>query len=297
RARDAAETARVALESRVLDLQARLDDRALAVSELEHVRTALQRELAAVSDRHRGDVDDHDRTIDGVRATYHAELEETTRELEATKKDHMGLREAYIALDSSLALKTQELDRANEDAVDSRKELMRVMAKLEEIAPAYERARDAAKALEARMESASHERDSAVAKAAEAKALYDETRLVKEKLEARLDEVQNKYIEASQGRQTAEKAALQLEDKVRSARARLDEINDDQASAEDRVARLDAVVADAHLALDKEREANTILTKDKIALERQLKELKLRIVGLETEALAFHAKGSKRFQP
>ncbi|KAJ2103869.1 class II myosin, partial [Coemansia sp. RSA 922] len=297
RARDAAEAARLALESRVLDLQARLDDSALAVDELEHVRAALQRELGAVSDRHRGDVDDQDRAIDGMRATYQKELEDTTRELEATKKDHIDLREAYISLDSSLALKTQELDRANEDAADAKKELMRVMAKLEEIAPAYERARDAAKALEARMETAKHERDSAVAKAAEAKALYDEMRSVKEKLETRLDEVQNKYIEASQGRQTAEKAALQLEDKVRSARARLEEINDDQSSAEERVARLDAVVADAHLALDKEREANTILTKDKNALERQLKEMKLRIVNLETEALAHHVKGTKRFQP
>ncbi|KAJ2864287.1 class II myosin [Coemansia aciculifera] len=296
-ARDSAEAARVALESRVLDLQARLDDSALAVDELEHVRAALQRELGAVSDRHRGDVDDQDRAIDGLRATYQKELEDTTRELEATKKDHIDLREAYISLDSSLALKTQELDRANEDAADAKKELMRVMAKLEEIAPAYERARDAAKALEARMETAKHERDSAVAKAAEAKALHDEMRTVKEKLETRLDEVQNKYIEASQGRQTAEKAALQLEDKVRSARARLEEINDDQTSAEDRVARLDAVVADAHLALDKEREANTILTKDKNALERQLKEMKLRIVNLETEALAHHVKGTKRFQP
>ncbi|KAJ2262172.1 class II myosin [Coemansia sp. RSA 376] len=297
RARDAAEAARLALESRVLDLQARLDDSALAVDELEHVRAALQRELGAVSDRHRGDVDDQDRAIDGMRATYQKELEDTTRELEATKKDHIDLREAYISLDSSLALKTQELDRANEDAADAKKELMRVMAKLEEIAPAYERARDAAKALEARMETAKHERDSAVAKAAEAKALYDEMRSVKEKLETRLDEVQNKYIEASQGRQTAEKAALQLEDKVRSARARLEEINDDQSSAEERVARLDAVVADAHLALDKEREANTILTKDKNVLERQLKEMKLRIVNLETEALAHHVKGTKRFQP
>ncbi|KAJ2449543.1 class II myosin, partial [Coemansia sp. RSA 2424] len=297
RARDSADAARVALDARVLELQARLDDSALVVDELEHVRTALQRELGAVSDRHRGDVDDHDRAIDGLRATYQRELEDTTRELEATKKDHIDLREAYISLDSSLALKTQELDRANEDAADAKKELMRVMAKLEEIAPAYERARDAAKALEARMETAKHERDSAVATAAEAKALYEETRSVKAKLEARLDEVQNKYIEASQGRQTAEKAALQLEDKVRSARARLEEINDDQTSAEDRVARLDAVVADAHLALDKEREANTILTKDKNALERQLKELKLRIVSLETEALAHQVKGSKRFQP
>ncbi|KAJ1889629.1 class II myosin, partial [Kickxella alabastrina] len=215
----------------------------------------------------------------------------------ATKKDHIDLREAYINLDSSLALKSQELDRANEEAADARKELQRVMAKLEEIAPAYEAARDAAKALEAELETARHGHDSAVAKAAEATVILEEIRLVKEKLETRLDEVQNKYIEASQGRQTAEKAALQLEDDVRSARAKLEEINDDHTSAEDRVSRLDAVIADAHLALDKEREANTILTKDKNALEKHLKDLKLRIVKLETEAVAVQAKGNKRLHP
>ncbi|KAJ1644397.1 class II myosin [Coemansia asiatica] len=297
RARDVAETSVHTLEGQVLELQSKLDDSAMAVAELQHVRDGLQRELSAISDRHRGDYDQHDRVLDELRGTYQRELEDTTQELEAIKKDHIDLREAYINLDSSLALKTQELDRANEEASDARKELTRVMAKLEEIVPAYEAARDAAKSLEDELEKARHERESAVARAAEAKMLYEETRAIKEKLEARLDEVQNKYIEASQGRQTAEKAALQLEDEVRSARAKLAEINDDQSSAEDRVARLDAVVADAHLALDKEREANTILTKDKNSLEKQVKELKLRIVKLETDAVASQVKDIKRHSP
>ncbi|KAJ2599121.1 class II myosin [Coemansia sp. RSA 1721] len=297
RARDDAETSVHTLEGQVLELQSKLDDGIMTIAELQHVRDGLQRELNAISDRHRGDYDQHDRVLDELRGTYQRELEDTTQELEAIKKDHIDLREAYINLDSSLALKTQELDRANEEAADARKELMRVMTKLEEIVPAYEAARDAAKSLEDELEKARHERESAVTRAAEAKVLYEETRAVKEKLETRLDEVQNKYIEASQGRQTAEKAALQLEDEVRSARAKLAEINDDQSSAEDRVARLDAVVADAHLALDKEREANTILTKDKNTLEKQVKELKLRIVKLETDAVASQVKDIKRFSP
>ncbi|KAJ1721948.1 class II myosin [Coemansia erecta] len=297
RARDAAEASVHVLEGQLLELQARLDDSLLAVAEHQHVRDGLQRELGAIADRHRGDYDVHGRALDELRGTYHRELEDTTRELEAIKKDHVDLREAYIALDSSLALRTQELDRAAEEAADARKELLRVMAKLEELVPAYEAARDAAKALEAELDTARHDRASAAARAAEARALLDETRAAKEKLELRLDEVQNKYIEASQGRQTAEKAALQLEDDVRSARAKLAEINDDQASAEDRVARLDAVVADVHLALDKEREANTILTKDKNTLEKQLKELRLRIVKLETEAVAEQVSGGKRASP
>ncbi|KAJ2783688.1 class II myosin [Coemansia interrupta] len=296
-ARDAAEASVHALEAQLLDLQSRLDDSLLAAAEHQHVRDGLQRELAMLSDRHRGDYDVHGRALDELRGTYHRELQDTTQELEAIKKDHVALREAYIALDSSLALRTQELDRAAEEAADARKELLRVMAKLEEIVPAYEAARDAAKAREAELDAARHDRESAVARAAEARALLDETRAAKDKLELRLDEVQNKYIEASQGRQTAEKAALQLEDDLRSARAKLAEINDDQSSAEDRVARLDAVVADVHLALDKEREANTILTKDKNALESQLKELRLRIVKLETEAVAEQVSGVKRASP
>ncbi|KAJ2766747.1 class II myosin, partial [Coemansia nantahalensis] len=116
-------------------------------------------------------------------------------------------------------------------------------------------------------------------------------------LEARLDEVQSRYIEASQGRQTAEKAALQLEDEIRSARARLAEIDDDQTCVDDRVARLDAIVADAHLALDKEREANTLLTKEKNSLEKQLKDLRLCVVKLETDAAASRVGGSPSLRP
>ncbi|KAJ1771670.1 class II myosin [Coemansia sp. RSA 1843] len=296
KARDAAEDNVHKLEAQVLELQSKLDDGALTVAELERIRDGLQNEFSAISDRHRGDYDAHDRVLGELRGTYQKELEETTAELETIKKDHIGLREAYINLDSSLAIKSQELDRANEDAADAKKELARVMAKLEEIAPAYEVARDTAKALEAKLETARHERDSSVSRAAEAKALLDEVRAAKEKLESRLDEAQNKYIEASQGRQTAEKAALQLEDELRSARAKLDEINDDQTSSDERVARLDAVIADAHLALDKEREANTILTKEKNNLEKMLKELKLRVVKLETDAAETQVRGSKHFQ-
>ncbi|KAJ2511229.1 class II myosin [Coemansia sp. RSA 1939] len=296
RAQDAAEDNLHKLEAKVLGLQSKLDDSALAVAELELIRDGLHSEFSAISDRHRGDYDAHDRVLEELRGTYQKELEETTAELETIKKDHIGLREAYINLDSSLAIKSQELDRANEDAADAKKELARVMTKLEEIAPAYEMARDTAKALEATLETAKHERDSAVSKAAEAKALLDEVRSAKEKLEFRIDEAQNKYIEASQGRQAAEKAALQLEDELRSARSKLDEINDDQSSADERVARLDAVIADAHLALDKEREANTILTKEKNNLEKLLKELKLRVVKLETDVAETQVRGSKHFR-
>ncbi|KAI9470190.1 hypothetical protein BX667DRAFT_456601, partial [Coemansia mojavensis] len=49
--------------------------------------------------------------------------------------------------------------------------------------------------------------------------------------------------------------------------------------------------------LDKEREANTILTKDKNDLEKQLKDLRLRIVKLETDAVASQVKGSPSLRP
>ncbi|KAJ1937920.1 class II myosin, partial [Linderina macrospora] len=297
RARNAAEDRVRQMEADALQLQARIDDNAFAIAELEQIRDGLQQELGAVSDRHRGDIDDHDRVMDELRAKYQGELEETTAELENIKKDHIELREAYINLDSDLALKAQDLDRANEEAVEAKRELMRVMAKLEELVPAYEEARDTAKQLEEDLAKAKRDLDSAMIRTSEAESLRDEMRTVKEKVEARLDELQDKYIEASRGRQTAEKAALQLEDEVKSARAKLSEINEDQTSAEDRVTRLDAVVADAHLALDKEREANTLLTKEKNNLEKQIKGLKLRIVELEAEAVAFQAKGNKRFQP
>ncbi|KAJ2160398.1 class II myosin [Coemansia sp. RSA 552] len=296
-ARDEAEEAVHKLEAQALDLQSRLDDAQLSAEELSHVRQGLQSELDAIGTRHRGDYDAHGRVLDELRETYQNELESTTSELENVKRDHIALREAYISLDSSLALRSQELDRANEDAADAKKELQRVMSKLEELAPAYEAARDAAKTRENELESARHERDSAVARAAAATALHDDLRTARDKLETRLDEVQAKYIEASQGRQTAEKAALQLEDDLRSARGHLDEINDNQTSADERVARLDAVIADAHLALDKEREANTFLTKEKNGLEKQLKDLRLRVVRLETDAVESQVKGSPSLQP
>ncbi|KAJ1858750.1 class II myosin [Coemansia sp. RSA 1822] len=296
-ARDAAEETVRTLEAQILDLQSRLDDATLTSAELEHIRDGLKHELGAIGSRHRGDYDAHGRVLDELRDKYQTELESTTSELEHVKRDHIALREAYITLDSSLAMRSQELDRANEETADARKELQRVMSKLEELAPAYEAARDAAKAREGELESARHERDSAVARSAAATALHDDLRAARDKLETRLDEVQAKYIEASQGRQTAEKAALQLEDDLRSARSRLAEIDDDQTSADERVARLDAVIADAHLALDKEREANTFLTKEKNTLEKQLKDLRLRVVKLETDAVASQVKGSPSLHP
>ncbi|KAJ1765724.1 class II myosin [Coemansia sp. RSA 1752] len=295
--RDAAEETVRTLEAQMLDLQSRLDDATLTSAELEHIRDGLKHELGAIGSRHRGDYDAHGRVLDELRDKYQTELESTTSELEHVKRDHIALREAYINLDSSLAMRSQELDRANEETADAKKELQRVMSKLEELAPAYEAARDAAKAREGELESARHERDSAVARSAAATALHDDLRAARDKLETRLDEVQAKYIEASQGRQTAEKAALQLEDDLRSARSRLSEIDDDQTSADERVARLDAVIADAHLALDKEREANTFLTKEKNTLEKQLKDLRLRVVKLETDAVASQVKGSPSLHP
>lgn len=292
--RDAAERARAELERQTLQLQSKLDDSALRIDELEHVRSGLEAELSEATDRNLDGTDNHGEAINELRGTYHRQLADATKELDAIKRNHVELREAYIGLDSSLALKSQELDRATEDASEARKELSRVMSKLEELVPAYERARDAAKSLEDKLEAVSHDRDSAAAKAIESNALMDEMRRAKDKLERRLDETQNKYIEASKGRQTAEKAALQLEDELLSVKAKLSEIDDDQITAEDRASRLDAVVADAHLALDREREANTVLTKEKNSLQRQVNDLRLRVASLETDAVASLANGAAR---
>ncbi|PVU97471.1 hypothetical protein BB559_002021 [Furculomyces boomerangus] len=296
KARDLAEAELQESKQRVLELENQIESLSMELAESKTVQEHLIKEIDAVTEKHKLDVSDHDSILENLRSKYGLELDNLSKDLDSTNQDYLALREAYISLDSTVVAKTKELEKIEMQNKELSKELSHAISKLEEIAPAYENARDAAKASESQVGSLKLEMDSLQLRSDALESAYNELVLTKEKLESRIDEVQSKYIEASNSRQTAEKAALQLEDELKGVKSKLSEVNELVSNLEKRSLALEAVALDSQAALEREREANTILTKQNNSLERSLKDSRHQIIDYEAQLMQTASRESKRFK-
>ncbi|OMJ19992.1 Myosin type-2 heavy chain 1 [Smittium culicis] len=295
-ARDVAESGLKDISKRLIDLESQLDISNTQIIESQKVNERLLDEIKEISERHKLDINDHDSAIDKLREKYQGEIESLSRELDSTNQDYLALREAYISLDSSFVSKTAEIENYKLQKKELSKELALTISKLEELAPAYEKARDAAKSSETYISSINLELDSLKLRSEALESSHKELLNTKEKLESRLDDVQSKYVESSNARQTAEKAALQLEDELKSVNIKFAEVKEMISDSEKRSKTLEAIVSDSQKALEKEREANTMLNKENKSLEKALKESRHKIIDYETQLLQNSSRESKRFK-
>ncbi|OLY83524.1 Myosin-11 [Smittium mucronatum] len=294
--RNAAEAELKEASKKLIEIESQLKNSNTQILESQKVNERLLEEIREISMRHKLDNDDHDSTIDKLREKYQNEIESLSKELDSTNQNYLALREAYISLDTSFVSKTSEIDNLRIQNHDLDKELSLALSKLNELAPAYEKARDAAKSSESYIASINLELDSLKLRSEALESSHKELLSTKEKLEARLDDVQSKYVESSNARQIAEKAALQLEDELKSANNKFSEVSDMISNYEKRNKSLEAIVNDAHKALEKEREANTTLNKKNDQLERNLKESRHLIIDYESKLLQNNSREGKRFK-
>ncbi|KAJ1654513.1 class II myosin [Dispira simplex] len=293
--REAAEGQTRMLEEKVLHLQAKMDEDALVIANLTHVRRRLEEEVQHLTENHEKDLEEQDTTMEAMRAKYQKELEGLTTELEREKAERVTLRERTISLGEQVTELEHRLEGEIKCALAFQREKERLEDKWNQLQGGYTETRASHSAVRERAALLSEQVRDLTARLEGAQAQQDLSDKTCRHLEQRLEELEAKYGDTTKQCQHLEKSVSTYETETKQLREQLEEERDISETAISKLNKVEELLKEHQDELNRERQTNTELTKAKIQLEKQIKSLNLRLLDLETCSMADISRGSKRF--
>ncbi|KAF8154672.1 class II myosin [Crassisporium funariophilum] len=273
-----------AAEKRIRSLETELDKEGRESSETTVLRQRLAEELEDEREQHQKDLSERDFTIDQTRKKYQAELAQLSEELQSQRDGLSRLREDNRKLRSDY----DELQLRYDDEIYNsggwKKEKERMETKIGDLVKAYEVSSGAQSEQQSQivaLHSQVRELRGVLDDAEADRSLLQKARRA---LQAELETIKIDHVDTNKMSSDREFQSLQLrkQDLERS----LEEQEDRVASANDRMKKVEAFANDCQIELGKVRVENSELDKLNANLEKQIKELNVRIVDLETKSYA-----------
>ncbi|KAF8754802.1 TRAFAC class myosin-kinesin ATPase superfamily Myosin family [Rhizoctonia solani] len=249
-------------EQHIHDLEAKLEDENREVSNMELLQQRLAEAMEDERDQYQKDLQERDFAIDQTRKKYQAELAQLSEELQYQRDAMSRLREENRKTRSEL----DDLQLRYDDEVYSggtwKKDKERYETKIGDLAAAYESATNA-----------QTEQQTQIV------ALLSQVR----ELRAVLDEAEaDQHMDANKF--SSDRMMQELHLKNQELRGALEEQTDRVGLATQRLKKAEGYANESQSELKKVREENSSLDRLNASLEKQVKELNLRLVDLETQA-------------
>lgn len=286
-------------DKQIRDLKGKLSDGGRETSETDLLRQHLVEELEDARERHQKDLTDRDFTIDQTRKKYQAELAQLSEELQSQRDNLSRLREENRKLRSDYDELHLRLDDEVYNSGGWKKEKERMETKIRDLEKAYE-ASTGGQAEQQSQIVALHSQVRelrAVLDDAEAdRALLQKARRA---LQAELETIKFDNTDSSKMSADAEFQRLHLrkQDLERSLEEQEDRVN----NSLNRMKKAESYANDCQMELGKIRVENSELERLNASLEKQIKELNVRIIDLETRSYASPSRlslgGSRKVDP
>ncbi|TFK47329.1 nonmuscle myosin heavy chain b [Heliocybe sulcata] len=271
-------------DERIRELEAHLEDEGRESYDLELLRQRLAEEMEEERKQYQKDLSDRDFATDQTRKKYQTELAQLSEELQAQRDSMSRLREENRRLRSDY----DELQLRYDDEVYSggawKKEKERLETKIGDLSKAYEVATAAQSEQQSQivaLHSQVRELRGVLNDAEADRALLQKARRA---LQAELDAIKMEGMDTGRMSSDTEMQRLQLE-KQDLERA-LEEQQDRAGMAFERMKKAEAHANECQMELGKVRVENSELDKLNATLEKQIKDLNVRVVDLETKSLA-----------
>ncbi|KAF8328237.1 uncharacterized protein EI90DRAFT_1618233 [Cantharellus anzutake] len=277
-------------EGRARDLESRVDNGTRGASETEILRRRLTEQLDDEKERHKKDVAERDVMIDQTRKKYQGELALLSEELQSQRDTISRLRDESRKTRAEL----DQLHLQYDDEVYSsgawKKEKERLESKISDLTSAYESATGVQSEQQSQIVNL-------LSQVRELRGVLDEAEADRTALQKARRNLESRLNDIAQGSSQSDKLssdrvlqALHLE--KQDLRSSLDAQRDRVTLATERLKKAEAHAIDCQSQLNKVRHENAELDRRNANLEKQVKELKLRVVDQETRAYATSPKSS-----
>ncbi|KAK2467941.1 hypothetical protein APHAL10511_000236 [Amanita phalloides] len=269
---------------KVNELNAKIEEETRELSELNELRQRLAEELEDERANHLKDLAERDFTIDQTRKKYQAELAQLSEELQSQRDNISRLREENRKLRSDHDKLQLMYDDEAYNSGGWKKEKERMETKITDLTRAYEASTAAQTEQQSQivaLHSQVRELRSVLDDAEADRALLQKARRA---LQAELETIKLDHVDFSKLSTDQEFQRLQL--KKQDLERSLEEQEDRVANAYDRMKKAEAHANECHIELGRIRVENSELERVNANLEKQIKELNVHIVDLETKSYA-----------
>ncbi|KAF8880496.1 class II myosin [Infundibulicybe gibba] len=273
-----------AAEKKLRNLDAKLEEEGRDSSDMAMLRQRLAEELEDEREQHQKDLAERDFTTDQTRKKYQAELAQLSEELQSQRDSLSRLREDNRKIRSDY----DELQLRYDDEVYNsggwKKEKDRMDTKITDLTKAFEASTAAQTEQQSQivaLHSQVRELRGVLDDAEADRALLQKARRA---LQAELETIKLDHVDTNKMSSDREFQRLQL--KKQDLERSLEEQEDRVTNATDRMKKAEAHANDCQIELGKVRVENSELDRLNANLEKEIKELKVRIVDLETKSYA-----------
>jgi myosin protein heavy chain len=283
------------LQRQVQQYEERVEDLATDYESALQAKKRLQNELEDYRSQRAHDIEDTETSIEQTRKKYQVELSALTDELDLERENVIHSREENGRLRDEIEEMRSKWDDEVLNSSTWAKEKSRLEMTLQDISNSRDEAASAhneaqskivgllsqVRTLRTNVDDVAAERDSVVEE--------------KKRLESRLQEAASKLEDLAQSESPAMRNAATYDRELLGLKSGLAQQEDIAAAAVGKMRRAEVLAQELSKDLSSERENNVQLHKSKAAVEKNLKDLQLRLVDLETKGYTGSAGKDVRF--
>ncbi|KAJ5992767.1 hypothetical protein N7451_008491 [Penicillium sp. IBT 35674x] len=272
------------LQRQTQSLEARMEDNAAELQGALQAKQRLQNELEDYRNQRAIDLEDKETSMEQTRQKYQREFSTINGELEIERERLLNVRGENARLREEL----EDLRSKWDDEVLNSSTWSKEKSRMELVVQDITTSRDEASAAH---NEAQQKIVSLLSQVRNLRTSIEDTTaerdlLLKDKkmLEGRLAEAGERLEDLAKGESPSMRNAASMDRELLELKSKLAQQEDVSSAAVGKMRRADALATEMQKELTAERETNSQLFKDKAGLEKQLKELQLRCVDLETKS-------------
>lgn len=263
-------------EEKIEDLSADLEGALQA-------KRRLQNELEDYRNQRAMDIEEKEASLEQTRKKYQREFSTLTNELEIERENLLHVREENSRLREELEDLRSKWDNEVLNSSTWAKEKARMEMTLQDVSTSRDEAVNAHNEAQSKVVSLLSQVRNLRTEIEDVTAERDMLLKEKKMLEARLTEAGERLEDLAKGESPSMRNAAGMDREILELKSKLAQQEDVSAAAVGKMRRAEALAAEMQKELTAERESNAQLFKEKAALEKQLKEVQLKCVDLETK--------------
>ncbi|KAF7718793.1 Myosin heavy chain [Penicillium ucsense] len=271
------------LQRQTQSLEARMEDQAAELQGALQAKQRLQNELEDYRNQRAIDIEDKETSMEQTRQKYQREFSTINGELEMERERLLNVRGENARLREEIEDLRSKWDDEVLNSSTWAKEKARLELAMQDIANSRDEAAAAHSEAQTKVVSLLTQVRSLRTSIDDVTAERDLLLKDKKMLEGRLAEAGERLEDLAKGESPSMRNAASMDRELLELKSKLAQQEDVSSAAVNKMRRADALAIEMQKELTVERETNAQLFKEKAGLEKQLKEVQLRCVDLETK--------------
>ena len=263
-------------EEKVEDIAADLDSALQAKKRLQHELEDYRRQMAI-------DVEDKETSMEQTRRKYQNEFSAITNELQIERENVIHVRSENTRIRDELEELRSKWDDEVLNSSSWAKEKSRLEMTLQDLSSSREEAVNAHNDAQGKIVSLLSQVRNLRSSMDDIVAERDTLQKEKRSLEARLSEASDRLEDLARGESPSMRNAAGMDRELLDLKSQLAQQEDVAVAAIGKMRRAEALTAELQKDVGSERETNVNLHKEKVGLEKTVKDLQCRVVDLETK--------------